>query len=139
MLAAHGSKHSGIVKVCASWALRLWAEGVMVNEVMDNTNMKTLGDKTFIFDHCGAFDIKNGDATIELGSRFEPWSDCSKFLNWLGLLRMEGFYIVIVDNISETKGAKSPYLSPESCFNTSVLRLGLSALALLSSLALVSF
>jgi hypothetical protein len=87
--------------VCASWALRLWAEGVMVKEDVDSTNMKTLGEKTYIFDHCGAYDIRNGGEVIELGSNFENWSDCSKFLNWLGLLRLKGFYIVIVDNMSE--------------------------------------
>jgi hypothetical protein len=91
----------------------------MVNEEMDFTNMKTLGDKTYIFDHCGAYDIKNesGDSpVIELGSRFEPWSDAAKFLNWLGLLRLDGFHIVIVDNIS----TESPYSSPESCFNSAI-------------------
>ena len=78
--------------------------------------MTTLGGKTYIFDHCGAYDIQGGGDVIELGSRFEAWSDCAKFLNWLGLLRLNGFHVVIVDNISED----SPYGSePESCFNFS--------------------
>ena len=62
--------------------------------------MSTLGDRTFIFDHCGAYDIQGSGDVIEIGSTFEAWGDCAQFLNWLGLLRLEGFHVVIVDNIS---------------------------------------
>jgi hypothetical protein len=57
ILLNHKENHAGIIKVCAKWALRLWSEGVLVDRKMDSTDMKTLGDKTYIFDHCGAYDI----------------------------------------------------------------------------------
>lgn len=51
---------------------------------MDVNKITTLGGRTYIFDHCGANDIKGG-GTISLPSKYEPWSDAAKFLNWLGL------------------------------------------------------
>ena len=65
----------------------------------ENQNPTILNAPTTIFDSCGVYDL-NGNG-IPRGSKNPAWQDALSFLEWYGLPQMEGFGIIIVDNMGE--------------------------------------
>lgn len=92
------------------------------------TGLKKLGQPSKFLDHCGAYDFKGKkeeDREIVFEpSRHEPWSDASKFLNYLGIEFLDGFHMVIVDNMSTPERERDTI-----CFDYSS-KIGMSVIAL---------
>jgi len=104
--------------------------------------MTKLSEPTEIFDNCGAYDINTeGGPTIAKGSTFEAWKDALSFLEWYGIPHMDGFGIIIIDNVKKTKYAE---ITPdwneadgESCFESAV-KLAATAIASFATILLIA-
>lgn len=87
---------NGYVKVCASWAKRMWNLDPSASAVL-------LGQPTDLFDNCGAYDFKNDGSPIDKSSTFADWSDALKYLEWYGIPHMDGFGIIFIDDQNQNK------------------------------------
>jgi len=117
----------GIIKICASYMSEMWISNKLLDSY-DNTipekdrkNITKFSEPTIGYDHCGINDYKSPEDPLDpepipIPSRFEPWSDAVKMLNWMGLDFHEGFRIVLIDDISPT----NPYKETTNinCFTT---------------------
>jgi hypothetical protein len=92
---------------------------------------KGLNEPTEIFDSCGAYNVAGGavengkgedelGAAIRKGSKFTKWDNALKFLEWYGIPYMDGFGIVIIDNLNPDKYATLND-EGENCFNSAKL------------------
>ena len=64
----------------------------------ENQNPTILNAPTTIFDSCGVNDFKKGSG-VPRGSKNPEWGDALSFLEWYGLPQMEGFGVIIIDNM----------------------------------------
>ena len=92
----------GYIKVCSHWLARFWTgdNNPLKQMSKENQNPTILNAPTKIFDSCGVNDWKN-EVGVPRGSRKSEWSDALKFLEWYGLPQMEGFGVIIIDNMGD--------------------------------------
>lgn len=84
-----GKYKNGYIKVCASWARRMW-----------NGN---LSDPTEMFDNCGVYDDGNA---VPKPSQYPKWNTALNFLEWYGVPLMNDFGIIIIDDENQEQYSK---------------------------------
>ena len=92
----------GYVKLCATWAERMWFKfkdseytHENITTGVNSNYSSTLGTYSTKFDACGALD---GDDVVPYPSQYSKWKDCLAFLEWFGIPLMPGFIPILVDD-----------------------------------------
>lgn len=113
----------GYVKVCASWAVRMW--GYQPGHTTD-----VLRNPTEAFDDCGVY--INGNA-IPKPSRDKNWKTALDFMEFYGVPLMSGFGIIFVDDSEDAKDLYQDVIDSGydlECFKSAVYLHGLRVLGL---------
>lgn len=121
-----GRGREGYIKVCASWAVRMW--GYDPGHTTD-----VLRSPTEVFDDCGVY--INGES-VPKPSRNENWKTALDFMEWYGLPLMDGFGIILVDDSEEAKSAYNDVLLSGydlECFKSAVRLKTITAITLLTT------
>lgn len=84
-----GKYKNGYIKVCASWARRMWSGN--------------LSDPTEMFDNCGVYDDGNA---VPKPSQYPKWNTALNFLEWYGVPLMNDFGIIIIDDENQEQYSK---------------------------------